>query len=433
MVTFLLSVLAITATAQAQPYPPSSAITAVTFDRASHDRRAPGSDNWPMTWADDDHQYTSWGDGGGFGGTNSRGRVSLGVARVEGGGDSYTGLNVWGGFMPEAPADFGGKSYGILSVAGILYMWVSPGSGPTGYTRTTMHRSDDHGRSWTPATWSFTDTDDLVIPTILQFGRDYAGAVDDFVYSYAIRLQDDSDLLVQRPGVIDLMRVPRAQIMDETAYEFFAGLDGGGAPTWVSDVSMRQPAFEDPDGVGWNVSVSFNAGLGRYLLCTEHTTSFEGRLGIFDAPTPWGPWTTVLYSDADWEGFGTTFFWNFANKWVSADGRDFTLVFTGIGDNDSWNSIDGSFEVGVLPDAGVPNDGGTAGSDGGPVSGDAGSIGRDGSASVDAGDPATDDGGCGCRTTGGSSPAWPVALVLVALVFRAGCRRRGEAARSTRC
>ena len=29
-----------------------------------------GSDNWPITWADDGHQYTSWGDGCGFGGGN---------------------------------------------------------------------------------------------------------------------------------------------------------------------------------------------------------------------------------------------------------------------------------------------------------------------------------------------------------------------------
>lgn len=52
------------------PYPPSPVITAVAFDFASRDRRAPGSDNWPITWADDDHQYAAWGDGGGFGSTS---------------------------------------------------------------------------------------------------------------------------------------------------------------------------------------------------------------------------------------------------------------------------------------------------------------------------------------------------------------------------
>lgn len=174
----LLTALLFATVAHAQPYPPSEVITDATFDRATHDRRAPGSDNWPMTWADDGHQYTSWGDGGGFGGTNSNGRVSLGVGRVEGDFDGYSGFNVWGGLSPETPATFDGKSYGLISIEGVLYMWVSPGSNTAGYARATLYSSDDHGLIWTAADWSFTDGDDLVFPTILQFGRDYAGARD---------------------------------------------------------------------------------------------------------------------------------------------------------------------------------------------------------------------------------------------------------------
>ena len=56
----------------------------MTFDAASHRRAAEGSDNWPVTWSDDDHQYAVWGDGGGFNGTESDGRASFGVARIEG-------------------------------------------------------------------------------------------------------------------------------------------------------------------------------------------------------------------------------------------------------------------------------------------------------------------------------------------------------------
>ena len=53
---------------------------------ASHLRAAEGSDNWPVTWSDDDHQYAVWGDGGGFEGNESDGRASFGVARIEGDG-----------------------------------------------------------------------------------------------------------------------------------------------------------------------------------------------------------------------------------------------------------------------------------------------------------------------------------------------------------
>ena len=76
------------------PYPASDYITGVTWDWSTRDTLAPGSDNWPVTWADDNHQYTCWGDGGGFGGTNSLGSVSLGFARVEGDWHNYTGKNV---------------------------------------------------------------------------------------------------------------------------------------------------------------------------------------------------------------------------------------------------------------------------------------------------------------------------------------------------
>ncbi|MCH7746361.1 MAG: hypothetical protein IIC84_09835, partial [Chloroflexi bacterium] len=86
------------------PYPPSELVTGLSFKWFTHRQLAPGSDNWAITWADDDNQYTTFGDGGGFGGTNRNGRVSLGFARVEGQPDDYEGFNVWGGRDAENPA-----------------------------------------------------------------------------------------------------------------------------------------------------------------------------------------------------------------------------------------------------------------------------------------------------------------------------------------
>jgi len=110
-------------------------------------------------------------------------------------------------------------------------------------------------------------------------------------------------------------------------------------------VAARHAVFEDPNGVGWNLSVSHNAGLGRHLLCTEHTETHRGKLGVFDAPEPWGPWTTVACFDAWGEGQVpvNAFYWNFANKWLSADGTRFAMTFTGRKENDSWNALRGEF------------------------------------------------------------------------------------------
>jgi hypothetical protein len=67
----------------APPYPASAVLGPMTLDWSTHRRDALGSDNWQLTWADEDHLYGAWADGGGFGGFNSDGRVSLGFARIE--------------------------------------------------------------------------------------------------------------------------------------------------------------------------------------------------------------------------------------------------------------------------------------------------------------------------------------------------------------
>lgn len=348
-----LSAAAIHAAASEPPYPPSPVIARAEFDFTTHRRLAPGSDNWPTTWADDGHLYSAWGDGGGFGGTNSQGRVLLGVARIEGDAADYRGKNLWGGFQPERPADFGGKSYGILAVDGVLYLWVAPQPNPH-LDHSQLASSRDHGRTWQLADWKFPFRDGLTVPTFLNFGRDYAGARDAYVYSYYIQpawgpgkatRTPAHTFDVHQPGRIHLSRTPKDAVLDRARYEFFAGLAPDGTPRWTRDPAVKQPVFADPNGVGWNLSVSYNPGLRRYLLTTEHTETHAGKFGLFDAPEPWGPWTTVAY-DETW-GAGhvevSTFYWNFPTKWLSADGTRFTLVFTGKNTNDSWNTVAGRF------------------------------------------------------------------------------------------
>jgi hypothetical protein len=337
------------------PYPPSSLIADLIIDWTTHRREAPGSDNWQLTWAADDHQYGAWGDGGGFGGTNSDGRVSLGVARVEGPSTGYKGVNVWGGKNALNRADVDGKSWGMIAIGRELYMWVVPGSPLDVMQREArINRSDDLGATWKPASWAFARADDLTIPTICQFGRGYSGARDGYVYHYFIHPRSTVSDHIQKPGTVYLARSPKARLMDRNAYEFFAGMSKG-KPAWTGDVSAKRPVFEDPHGVGWVLSVTYNPGLRRYILMTDHVNSNRGNLGVFDAPEPWGPWTTVVYwTESEGNNFGAgriepnTFFWNMPPKWQSTDGREFSIVFTGSGrgqNNDSFNVVRGRFEL----------------------------------------------------------------------------------------
>ena len=38
--------------------------------------------------------------------------------------------------------------------------------------------------------------------------------------------------------------------------------------------------------------IAYDAGVGRYLLTVAHGRG-GGRIGVFEAPEPWGPWRTV--------------------------------------------------------------------------------------------------------------------------------------------
>lgn len=336
------------------PYPGSPVISGVHFDWSTHRREAPGSDNWPLTWADDGHQYTSWGDGGGFGGTNSDGRVDMGIVRIEGGKDGYIGININGGKNPESgnttwPDDYRGmKTYALLSIdGGVLYTFLSPLSDVNNWRFARLAKSTDRGETWTEIpSVEFTKEQGLGLPWILQAGQDYGAAEDGYVYVYFTELQNAADFDVQKPGEIVLARVPRDAIEDRAQYEFFTGLDAGGDPTWSTDMTQREPVFEDPNGV-MRQSTQYNPVLDRYLMTTSHTLWNGGNLGIFDAPHPWGPWTTVMYAFG-WPDNGAvprdTFYWNFSPKWWSASGLDFVLVFTGRSSNDSWNSVEGSLE-----------------------------------------------------------------------------------------
>jgi hypothetical protein len=339
------------ATATTSPYPPSPVITGITFDYSGYVRRAPGSDNWALTWSNDDHQYTSWGDGGGFSGTNDDCRVPLGFARVEGPATGFVGHDLWGDpRCADHPAQFDGKSLAILSVDGTLYMWRTPGSDDTGLQWMRLYRSTDRAVTWvdTGVQWTYEDHR-ISYFAFVQFGRDHQEAPDGYVYLYAVHLHV-VHFGPQKPGLVYLMRVPKTQLASQSAYQFFSGYGSGGAPLW-GNFDARLPVLTDPNGVQ-RISAMYNPGLNRYLLVTNHTQANVGDMAIFDAPEPWGPWTTVTH-ETGWPAGGelvrSSYYWNFSPKWLSADGKDFVLVFTGRDSLDAWNSVPGRFIVSSDP------------------------------------------------------------------------------------
>ena len=310
------------------PYPPSPVIARIEWEPLETVvRRAKGSDNFPLTWSDDDALYTTYGDGFGFE-PFVPDKLSLGLARITGTPDDFYGVNVRSASIEQyGGGRKGKKGWGLLSVKGVLYLWLGHADRNGGQAQLAWSR--DYGRTWKYAGWRF---ERFGLVGFINFGKDYAGARDEFVYAYS----HDGP---QADGPADrfvLMRVPQDRIIDHAAWEFFVRQDEQGRPVWSDNVNQRGAVFEHRDAC-LRSAITYIAGLKRYLWWQaipqppgqpdRGDTRFEGGFGIYDAPEPWGPWTTAFFT-AQWDT-GPGEHGDFPSKWISEDGHTLHLVFSG--------------------------------------------------------------------------------------------------------
>jgi CubicO group peptidase (beta-lactamase class C family) len=311
----------------AGPYPPSPVIRRIGWaPKETIVRKARGSDNWPLTWADDDHLYTAYGDGNGFE-PHLEEKLSMGFARVEGGPEDFRGVNLRSpSGETKGDGKAGKKASGLLMVDGVLYL-LARNAG-----NSQLAWSMDRGLTWTWSDWKFTTS--FGCPTFLNFGRNYDGARDDHVYIYS----PDHDSAYEPADRMVLARAPKERLRERGAYEFFRGLDASGGPIWTRDIAERGAVFNHP-GKCYRGGITYNPGLRRYLWCQilpggeaprfrpGSDPRFAGGFAVYDAPEPWGPWTTAYYVEKWDVGPGETS--SFPAKWMSAGGGSMHLVFSG--------------------------------------------------------------------------------------------------------
>jgi hypothetical protein len=145
------------------------------------------------------------------------------------------------------------------------------------------------------------------------------------VYIYS----QDADSAYDRADRFVMARVPKEKLRERGSYEFFTKCGADGQAQWSKDIAQRGAVFANP-GACYRSSVSYDAGINRYLWCQiapGEDTRFRGGFGVYDAPEPWGPWTTVFRTDAWDMGPGESS--SFPTKWMSADGATLQLVFSG--------------------------------------------------------------------------------------------------------
>lgn len=333
-------------------YPRSTLITSVTFDRYRFHKG--DGDMWPLTWAADDHMYGGAGDNMGS---------PMNFWRIIGDPPFGFYLELLDNMpvdihrycrIPPADENNGVKPAGLLGLEGRLYFAVEAmnyGEDPAFRRQRNVHAwimtSTDFGATWNrEATPTDFFTGRLSSPHFLQFGRDYAGARDDYVYAY-FPGADDGNSYWENGDYLLLGRVPKEKILERDAWEFVVELREGGEPRWDSDDGKAVRVFRYPLMCGED-HVSYNKGLGRYLLGNYAFIDDEGRprpyhqgpwpesthpsqLTLFEAPEPWGPWS-LFHVEHDWGTYGD-YQPNFPTKWMSEDGRTVWMVSSGTFDD----------------------------------------------------------------------------------------------------
>jgi hypothetical protein len=245
--------------------------------------------------------------------------MGIALAKLLGPPEAPQGVNLYADIENRGMGEKGRKSSGLLMVGGVLYMWARNAA------NAQLAWSKDHAKTWTWADWKFTTS--YGHPSFLNFGRHYAGARDDYVYVYS----HDNDSAYVPSSRMVLARVPKARIADQAAYEFFQELETDGRARWTRDIQKRGAVLTHAPDRCYRTHVTHNAGLGRYLMTQimpgETNGRFQGGFAIFDAPEPWGPWTTAYYTRMWDVAPGES--QHFPPKWMSQDGRTMHLVYSG--------------------------------------------------------------------------------------------------------
>ena len=316
------------------PYPRSKKITDIHWAPASTIVRLAtgeitrdGSDNWPMTWAKDDVLYTAYGDGFGFEPSLPY-KLGMGFGKITGNPGDFTCENIRSDAENQSWGGAGQKASGLLAIDDNIFLWVRNDNQKGEHSR--LARSNDGQKTWRWCDWRFEEFGHIAF---VNYGKNYQGARDGYVYMVT---HDSPSAYVMSDDFV-LMRAPKEQLMNRGAYQFYKGLDNNGNPLWTNDVRQRQPVFTHPGKCGRS-SISYHAGTGRYLWWQQISTTgnvdtrYTGGLGIFEAPEPWGPWSTVYYTEK-WDT-GPGDLGCFPTKWMSEDGKTIYLVFAG---NDNFS------------------------------------------------------------------------------------------------
>lgn len=353
------------------PYCPSVLIRRMTWDWAHAERTAEGSDLWPVTWGQDGNVYTFFGDGGGFGGDDNRGRTSFGISMMSAPPplSPDAGVNLYGGYQGRHASDLSGKARALVAlgadfyaIAGIYrqgdpkFSSPQPIAGAPEHIEMAYSRGNAH--SWQVSTWSFCAAGGFCPAGFVQFGPGNAGSPGHYLYLLGTSAAADLRAAAEQRAAAEgpaartyLARVAKRDILVPAAYQYFGGLDSHSRPVWSVDAARMQPIFSDRNGrqagCGGQCMMSgtleeavYNSALKRFIGVAQG--NYLAQTSFYESAHPWGPWATVSYNNIDaasgaggWGNLGTgageSLGVHPVNAWTGADGRSMWVTYSSDG------------------------------------------------------------------------------------------------------
>ena len=338
------------------PFPLSKFIISATPDPIRIHKG--DGDMWPVTWGADGNLYGAAGD-------NMDSPMNFWKITGDPNKAHSWSVAIWNihnrpvdpavyCHRPHVHPEFGVKPAGLLSMNGVIYLATElhnygedPGFRRQQNISSWIITTADFGQTWNlDATPQDFFTGRLSSPHFIQFGQDYSGGRDGYVYASFPSAEDggeaNSPSYWENGDFLLLGRVPKEKILERSAWEFCNGVDALNRPSWSKDDSQAKPVFSYFHMTGED-HITYNPGLKRYILGNYSFVDPQGnprpyhqswpessqrsQLTLYEAPESWGPWS-LFYRDDDWGRLGG-YQPIFPAKWMSEDGKTMWMVSSG--------------------------------------------------------------------------------------------------------
>jgi hypothetical protein len=316
-------------------------------------------DTWYPSWAGDGKLYSPWTDGF-LNGVNSASwsgeKATTGHAAIAGDDPLHLTFTNAGVYRGSASPYSGRYPCANLVYNGVWYYGTyclndSDGDPCAGLNWDILgpfvgfRYSTDYGKTWTdtphtPARPLFGEpakaggTVKMGVPHVVDFGKNMRYSPDGKAYlvGHGATNPDPKPRAANLSWVtgdqVYMARVPPSpqNINDAAKYEFFAGHDDQGNPTWTHNFSKIKPLVDWNNNCG-GTTITYNPGLKKYLMCINDGGDTVSKMNtyILESDRITGPWKLAVYM----KNFGEqAYFANMPSKFISADGRTAWLCYS---------------------------------------------------------------------------------------------------------